>query len=53
LQLFLEAGQHLVAAVNKVPATVIAAVFGCALGLAVVVTAFVLWQGQRTTAAQG
>ena len=37
----------LIATVNKVPATVIAAIFGCALGLAVIVTAFVVWQGQR------
>jgi BASS family bile acid:Na+ symporter len=37
----------LIATVNKLPATVVAAVFGYALGLTVVVTAFVLWQGRR------
>ena len=34
----------LIAAVNKMPALVVAAVFDYALGLLVVVTAFVLWQ---------
>jgi BASS family bile acid:Na+ symporter len=37
----------LIATVNKLPATVIAAIFGYALGLVVVVTAFVVWQGRR------
>jgi hypothetical protein len=37
----------LIAAVNKMPAGVVAAVFGYALGLALVVGAFVAWQGRR------
>lgn len=37
----------LIAAVNKMPAGVVAAVFGYALGLALVVAAFVAWQGRR------
>lgn len=37
----------LIATVNKMPAAVVAAVFGCALGLALVVGAFVAWQGRR------
>jgi BASS family bile acid:Na+ symporter len=37
----------LIATVNKMPAGVVAAVFGCALGLALVVGAFVAWQGRR------
>jgi BASS family bile acid:Na+ symporter len=40
----------LIAAVNKLPVAVVASVFGYALGLALVVTAFVLWQGRRRTA---
>ena len=37
----------LIAAVNKMPALVVASVFGYALGLALVVAAFVAWQGRR------
>jgi BASS family bile acid:Na+ symporter len=37
----------LIATVNKLPATVVAAVFGYALGLALVVAVFVVWQGRR------
>jgi BASS family bile acid:Na+ symporter len=37
----------LIATVNKMPAAVVAGVFGCALGMAAVVTAFVVWQGRR------
>ena len=37
----------LIAAVNKMPAGVVAAVFGYALGLALVVALFVVWQGRR------
>jgi hypothetical protein len=37
----------LIAALNKMPTGVVAAIFGYALGSAVVVTAFVGWQGQR------
>jgi predicted Na+-dependent transporter len=37
----------LIAAVNKMPAGVVAAVFGYALGLALVVGAFVAWRGRR------
>jgi predicted Na+-dependent transporter len=37
----------LIAAVNKMPAGVVAAVFGYALGLALVVAVFVAWQGRR------
>lgn len=37
----------LIAAVNEMPAGVVAAVFGYALGLALVVAAFVAWQGRR------
>jgi predicted Na+-dependent transporter len=43
----------LIATVNKAPATVVAAVFGYALGLAVVVTAFVVWQGRRSKKVSG
>jgi predicted Na+-dependent transporter len=37
----------LIAALNKMPTGVVAAVFGYALGAAVVITAFVAWQGRR------
>jgi predicted Na+-dependent transporter len=37
----------LIAALNKMPATVVAAVFGYALGAALLVTAFVVWQSRR------
>ena len=37
----------LIAAVNNMPAGVVAAVFGYALGLTLVVGAFVAWQGRR------
>ncbi len=37
----------LIAALNKMPATVVAAVFGYALGAALLVTAFVVWQTRR------
>jgi len=37
----------LIATVNKLPAAVIASVVSCALGLAMVVTAFVVWQARR------
>lgn len=37
----------LIATVNKMPGTVVASVFGYALGLALVVSAFVVWQGRR------
>ena len=37
----------LIAAVNKMPGAVVASVFGYALGLALVVSAFVMWHGQR------
>jgi len=37
----------LIAALNKMPAAVVAAVFGYALGAVVVVTAFVAWMGRR------
>jgi len=39
----------LIAAVNKTPATVIAAIFGYALGMVAVVTLFVAWQSRRNT----
>ena len=42
----------LIATVNKASAAVVAAVFGYALGLAVVVTAFVVWQSRRHGAAE-
>ncbi len=37
----------LIAALNKMPVTVVAAVFGYALGAALLVTAFVVWQSRR------
>lgn len=37
----------IVAAANKLPATVVAAVFSYALGAALLITAFVIWQGRR------
>ena len=37
----------LIAALNRMPASVVAAVFGYALGAALVVTAYVAWQGRR------
>jgi predicted Na+-dependent transporter len=37
----------LIATINKLPATVVAAVFGYALGGALVIAAFVIWQGRR------
>jgi len=40
----------LIATVNKLPATVVAAVFGYALGLTVVVTAFIVWRSRRQAA---
>lgn len=43
----------LIAAVNKAPAAVVASVFGYALGLTVVVTAFIAWQGRRARKAPG
>jgi len=39
----------LIATVNKLSAAVVAAVFGYALGLAIVVTAFIIWQGRRAS----
>ena len=39
----------LIAAVNKAPAAVVAAIFGYAIGLVVVVTVFVAWQSRRRT----
>ena len=36
-----------IATVNKLPSEVVASVFAYALGLAAVVTAFVVWQGRR------
>jgi hypothetical protein len=36
-----------IATVNKLPSEVVASVFAYALGLVVVVTAFVAWQGRR------
>jgi len=41
----------LIATVNHLPVGVIASIFGYALGLALVVTAFVVLQGRRHTAA--
>jgi predicted Na+-dependent transporter len=40
----------LIAAVNKAPTAVVAAVFGYTIGLVVIVTAFVAWQSRRRTA---
>jgi hypothetical protein len=40
----------LIAAINKTPATVVASVVSYALGLLVVITAFVAWQNRRQTA---
>ena len=40
----------LIAAVNKLPATVVASIFGYTVGLVVVVTAFVAWQGRGRAA---
>ncbi|HET9709337.1 MAG TPA: hypothetical protein VFP39_13655 [Gemmatimonadales bacterium] len=41
----------LIATVNKLPVAVVASVFGYALGLALVVAVFVVWQGRRRGAA--
>jgi BASS family bile acid:Na+ symporter len=41
----------LVAAANKLPAGVVAAVFGYTFGAALVITAFVAWQGRRAKSA--
>jgi len=37
----------LIATVNKMPATVVASIFGYALGAALVIAAFVIWYGRR------
>jgi BASS family bile acid:Na+ symporter len=39
----------LIAAVNKAPAAVVASIFGYALGLVTVVTAFVVWRSRRAS----
>ena len=39
--------EQMAAVVNKLPAIVMAAIFGYALGMAAIVTVFVAWQSRR------